>query len=99
MEASSWERMAAIWTAPAGLLLVLSHIQTVSGPAQVQRARSEVMVDIRNLLILRLLKIHLRDGPSDGRGTGLCMQRACRATATVTVGAGRGLQEEGRRTG
>ena len=80
--------MAAIWTAVAGLLLVLGPTQPVSGPAQVQTARSKVMVDIRNLLILRLLDIHLGDGPSDGRETILCMQRACHAAATAITSAG-----------
>ena len=87
LQMSTWERTAAIWTAVKRLLLVLGPAQAVSGPAQVQTARSEAMVDIRNLLILRFIHIHLRDGPSDGRGTGLCMQRACHAAATVTVWA------------
>jgi hypothetical protein len=79
--------MAAIWTAAAGLSMVPGPTQPVSGPAQVQTARSEVMVDIRNLLILRLLDIHLGDGPSDGRETILCMQLACRAAATAMTWA------------
>ncbi len=58
LKMSTWERMAAILTAAARLLLVLSPAQPVSGPAQAQTARSEVMVDIRNFLILRLLDIH-----------------------------------------
>ena len=88
LQMSTWGRMAAIWTAAKRLLLVLGPAQAVSGPVQVQTARSEAMVDIRKLLILRLLDIHLGDGPSDGRETGLCMQRACRAAATAMTSAG-----------